>query len=281
MFRFVFLVFGSGAYAVSFATILYAIGFVANLWVPKGINSGAPSPLAEALVVNTLLLTVFALQHSVMARPRFKRFWTLVVPKPIERSTYVLFASLSLILLFWQWRPIPLPLWTVTDPAGAAVLQAASVAGWTLVLVSTFLISHFELFGVKQVVMHWLRRAVPETAFRTPFLYNLVRHPIYLGFIIAFWATPTMTAGHLLFAALTTAYIVIGIQLEERDLVTVLRQDLPRLPRARRDARPWPALEAEPGGGVDAGHTRAASLIAAHDLSPHAGRDRLRLTRDA
>ena len=131
MFRFAFLLFGSGAYAVSFATILYAIGFVANLWVPKGIDSGAPSPLAEALVVNTLLLTVFALQHSVMARPRFKRFWTRVVPKPIERSTYVLFASLSLILLFWQWRPMPVPVWTVTDPTGAAVLQAASLAGWT------------------------------------------------------------------------------------------------------------------------------------------------------
>ena len=219
MSRFAFLLFGGGAYGLSFATILYSIGFVANLWVPKGIDSGEPGPHAEALIVDTLLLTLFAVQHSVMARPAFKRFWTRVVAKPIERSTYVLFASLSLILLFWQWRPIPLPLWTVTDPAGAAVLQAASVAGWTLVLVSTFLISHFELFGVKQVVMHWLRRAVPETAFRTPFLYNLVRHPIYLGFIIAFWATPTMTAGHLLFAALTTAYIVIGIQLEERDLV--------------------------------------------------------------
>ena len=281
MFRFVFLVFGSGAYAVSFATILYAIGFVANLWVPKGIDSGAPSPLAEALVVDTLLLTVFALQHSIMARPRFKRLWTLVVPKPIERSTYVLFASLSLILLFWQWRPMPMPLWTVTDPTGAAVLQAASVAGWALVLVSTFLISHFELFGVKQVVMHWLGRAVPETAFRTPLLYNLVRHPIYLGFIIAFWATPTMTAGHLLFAALTTAYIVIGIQLEERDLVRFFGKTY--LDYRERVAMLVPGLrwKRSPEAGLDAGHTRAASLIAAHDLSPHAGRDRLRLTRDA
>ena len=239
MFRFVFLVFGSGAYAVSFATILYAIGFVANLWVPKGIDSGAPSPLAEALLVNTLLLTVFALQHSVMARPRFKRFWTLVVPKPIERSTYVLFASLSLILLFWQWRPIPLPLWTVTDPAGAAVLQAASVAGWALVLVSTFLISHFELFGVTQVVMHWLGRAVPETAFRTPLLYNLVRHPIYLGFIIAFWAAPTMTVGHLLFAAVTTAYIFVGILLEERDLIELFGDDYRRYRKRVSMLLPW------------------------------------------
>jgi protein-S-isoprenylcysteine O-methyltransferase Ste14 len=200
-------------------TVLYAAGFVTNVLVPKGIDSGPGGAVVEALIVNMLLLGLFAVQHSVMARPQFKALWTRVVPAAVERSTYVLFASLSLILLFWQWRPIPALVWSVTDPMAALAIQAVAFAGFGLVVFSTFLISHFELFGLTQVVRNWTRRHAPEPVFHTPLLYKHVRHPIYLGFLIAFWATPTMTAGHLLFAAATTAYILIGIRLEERDLV--------------------------------------------------------------
>src|ERR1700737_1314402 len=210
MSRLIALVYGLLSYAFFFVTFLYALCFVENFVVPKTIDSGAAAPLTEALIVNLLLMSLFAIQHSVMARPQFKQWWTQFVPKPVERSTYVLFATLALALLCWQGRPMPAVVWHVENPGLAHLLVGLSLVGWLFVLTSTFLINHFELFGLHQVANNLTGRPMPAPRFKTPLYYQFVRHPIYLGFIIAFWAAPTMSVGHLLFAAVTTAYIVIG-----------------------------------------------------------------------
>jgi protein-S-isoprenylcysteine O-methyltransferase Ste14 len=225
MSRLIALLYGLLSYAFFFITFLYAVGFVENLVVPQTIDVGPQAPVVEALIVNLILMSLFAIQHSVMARPQFKHWWMQFVPKSVERSTYVLFATSALALLCWQWRPIPAVVWHVENPMAANLLIGLSLFGWLLVLTSTFLINHFELFGLHQVVNNFSARPMPAIRFRTPLFYNFVRHPIYLGFIIAFWAAPTMTTGHLLFAGVTTAYIFVGILLEERDLVDLFGDD--------------------------------------------------------
>ena len=244
--RIAFFTYGSISYLIFLGTFLYAIGFIGNLGVPTALDGEPNRPLGVALGIDVGLLALFAVQHSVMARKWFKDWWTRVVPRPLERSTYVLLSSLALILLFWQWQPLGGVVWSIEEPFGRLVLRGLFAFGWALVLVSTFLINHFDLFGLRQV---WLYlRGLPYTTlqFGTPGPYRLVRHPLYVGWLFAFWSTPTMTLAHLLFSIATTAYILIAIQFEERDLArehgetyNAYRRSVPMLipfTRRRRDS---------------------------------------------
>jgi protein-S-isoprenylcysteine O-methyltransferase Ste14 len=216
--RLLVLAYGVLCYAVFFATFLYAIGFLGNFLVGNSIDASASSSLGQAVAIDIGLLALFALQHSIMARPAFKRWWVRIVPVAAERSTYVLLSSLALILLFWQWRPIGASIWNVESETARLLIYAGYAAGWLLLLFTTFLINHFDLFGLRQVWLYFRGRPYTDISFRTPSLYKVVRHPLYVGWLLIFWCTPTMSAAHLLFAVLTTAYILIAIQFEERDL---------------------------------------------------------------
>ncbi|MDH6198739.1 protein-S-isoprenylcysteine O-methyltransferase Ste14 [Mycobacterium frederiksbergense] len=220
--RLLIIGYGIASYLVFTVAFLYAIAFVGNFVVPRTVDSGIAAPTTEAVIVNLVLLFVFAAQHSVMARPAFKRWWTRFVPQAIERSTYVLLSSLALFLLYWQWRTMPAIVWNVESTAGRVILWALFWLGWATAFSATFMINHFDLFGLRQVWLEWRGKPYGELGFQNVLLYRVIRHPIMAGFIVAFWAIPTMTAGHLMFAAVSTAYILVAIQLEERDLVAAL-----------------------------------------------------------
>ena len=218
------VIYAISAYLFFLGTFVYAIGFAGNIGVPKGIDDGTISPYPVAIGINLLLLSVFALQHSVMARQGFKRMWTRIIPRVVERTTYVVAATLVLALLLWQWRPLPGIVWDLRGTVAGTILSALFIVGWVVLLASTFLVNHSELFGLAQVRAYVRGYELPRTAFRTPGLYRIVRHPLYAGFIIAFWSAPVMTVGHLMFSIATTGYILVGIFFEERDLIATFGQ---------------------------------------------------------
>jgi methanethiol S-methyltransferase len=240
--------YGLFAYTLFLGTYLYAIGFIGDFAVPTRLDSSAQGPFGWALLVNLLLLGLFAVQHSVMARPGFKAVWTRIVPKPVERSTYVLFSSLALILMFALWQPMGVTIWNVESPVVRVVLYGLLATGFIVVLVATFLINHFDLFGMRQVWLYLRGREYTPLRFKTPLFYKYVRHPLYVGWLLAFWAAPTMTVAHLVFAVMTTAYILVAIQFEERDLIAVhgehyarYRREVPMLiPRVHSTEGPGP-----------------------------------------
>lgn len=234
------LLYGVASYVVFLASFLYAIGFVGNLLVPKAIDSSPAGALPEALLVDVILLGLFAVQHSVMARPWFKVRWTRILPRSVERSTYVLVSSLLLALLFWKWQAIPGTAWELDNPVGREAMIALFWLGWLVVLTSTFMINHFDLFGLRQVYLRLRNEPYVPLPFVKVALYRFVRHPIMLGFLVAFWATPVMTLGHLLFAAATTGYILIGIALEERDLMRAHGESYERYRREASMILPLP-----------------------------------------
>ncbi len=238
------LVYGIVCYASFLVTILYAIGFVGNFVVPKSIDSGTAGAALPAIAINVFLLLLFAIQHTIMARPRFKKWWTQRIPKSIERSTFVLFASLLLLLLFWQWRPMPSAIWSFDSGPVHWILTAICFTGWALVFYSSFLIDHFDLFGLRQVYLHWTDKPYTQKRFSTPTLYRFVRNPLMLGFLIAFWSAPVMTQGRLLFAAVSTAYIFFGVRLEERDLANALGDPYRHYHRKTSMIIPMPPREA-------------------------------------
>ncbi len=254
--RIVAFVYGVLSYGAFFATFLYAVGFLGNFGVPKSIDSGPDGPVTTALAIDTLLLAAFALQHSIMARPWFKRAWTRIVPEPVERSTYVLFSSLALLFVFWQWRPIGGVIWKIDGGIGAAVLLGLYATGLVILLLSTFLINHFDLFGLRQVYLYLSGRRYTQLEFRTPALYRVVRHPLYVGWLLTFWSTPVMTAAHLFFALMTTAYILVAIRFEEADLVNLHGEKY----RRYRKQVPMliPALGANAAGAKDRADEMAA-----------------------
>lgn len=250
MTRFLTLCYGAVSYVLFLAVFVYAILWVGDLGVPRSVDHAVQAPWGQAVAIDVVLLTLFAVQHSVMARPAFKRWWTRFVPQSIERSTYVLAASAVLALVLWQWRELPTVVWEVSSPPARWAIYIVFWLGWAVVLASTFMINHFELFGLKQVFAAWRGHGQAETGFRTTLFYRVVRHPLNLGFIVAFWAAPTMTVGHLLFASVTTAWIFLAMHLEERDLMAKLG------PRYAAYRETVPMIVPRPGKAVS--HPRAA-----------------------